>query len=262
MKPHYSIAVFCIFLLCAIACSTESYLRARRDIQSDMTQALQLTLAQQQEQWITPDTIRNYRSHLKIAELRSHSFVSYEMAYRGLSSDTVVWNRNGRRMAYRSYADCSPLTVLAVSDQRWSALFWGLAFLWVVASLGLQGARSEERLRVGERSSGMQGAGSNWESVGSLNYDGGHDCFLNAQSQPIRFTPMQQQLMQMFFQAEDHRLSKQEICDELWPKKPDASDTLYTLIRRLKPVVAQNSNLEIVSDRGRAYQLTVKESTE
>ena len=71
---------------------------------------------------------------------------------------------------------------------------------------------------------------------------------------------MQSQLMKLFFQADANRLSKQTICDCLWPKKPDASDTLYTLVRRLKPIVEQHSNLQIVSDRGKAYQLTVRES--
>ncbi len=50
-----------------------------------------------------------------------------------------------------------------------------------------------------------------------------------------------------------HQLSKQEICDALWPKKPDASETLYTLIRRIKPVIEQNSNLMIESERGKSY---------
>ena len=69
---------------------------------------------------------------------------------------------------------------------------------------------------------------------------------------------MQQQLLEMFFRSEAHQLSKTEICNALWPKKPDASETLYTLIRRLKPVIEQHSDLKIESDRGRAYELTVK----
>ena len=55
-----------------------------------------------------------------------------------------------------------------------------------------------------------------------------------------------------------HTLSKQDICERLWPKKPDASDTLYTLIRRIKPIVETNSRLKIESDRGRNYSLRLK----
>ena len=51
----------------------------------------------------------------------------------------------------------------------------------------------------------------------------------------------------------------QEICDHLWPKKPDATDTLYTLIKRVKPIIEANSNLKIESDRGKSYTLEIKQ---
>jgi DNA-binding response OmpR family regulator len=70
---------------------------------------------------------------------------------------------------------------------------------------------------------------------------------------------MQQQLLEMFFRAPMHQLTKTEICDALWPKKPDASDTLYTLIRRLRTVIETNSDLKIETDRGRSYRLTHKD---
>ena len=66
---------------------------------------------------------------------------------------------------------------------------------------------------------------------------------------------MQHQIMRLFFEKPNHQLGKQEICDALWPKKPDASDTLYTLIRRLKPVIEKQGGLKIVSERGGNYQL-------
>jgi DNA-binding response OmpR family regulator len=66
---------------------------------------------------------------------------------------------------------------------------------------------------------------------------------------------MQEQLLKLFFAAPRHSLSKQEICDSLWPRKPDASDTLYTLIKRLKPVLEEQGGLQITSDRGKGYIL-------
>ena len=69
---------------------------------------------------------------------------------------------------------------------------------------------------------------------------------------------MQQQLMEMLWQSPSHKLSKTEICDALWPKKEDASETLYTLVRRLKPIIEEHSNLKIEVDRGRAYGLTIR----
>ena len=74
----------------------------------------------------------------------------------------------------------------------------------------------------------------------------------------VKLTPMQQQLMEMFFRSPNHTLSKTEICDALWPKKDDASETLYTLIRRLKPIIEAHSDLKIEADRGKAYELKIK----
>jgi DNA-binding response OmpR family regulator len=69
---------------------------------------------------------------------------------------------------------------------------------------------------------------------------------------------MQHTLLEMFLKSDDHTLTKQEICDRLWPKKPDANDTLYTLIRRIKPIIEANSNLKIESDRGKSYSLEIR----
>ena len=44
----------------------------------------------------------------------------------------------------------------------------------------------------------------------------------------------------------------------LWPKKDDANETLYTLIRRLKSVVHEQTDLDIEAERGKGYQLKVK----
>ena len=73
-----------------------------------------------------------------------------------------------------------------------------------------------------------------------------------------KLTPMQQQLMEMLWLSPTHQLSKTEICDALWPKKPDANETLYTLIRRLKPIIEQHSDLKIEVDRGKSYGLIIR----
>lgn len=71
----------------------------------------------------------------------------------------------------------------------------------------------------------------------------------------VPLTPMQQRLMEMLYHADGHHLGKQQICSELWPKKPDATETLYTLIRRIKPVIAR-AGLTITTERGKGYRLT------
>ena len=82
--------------------------------------------------------------------------------------------------------------------------------------------------------------------------------FVDAKGCVVKLTPMQQQLMELFFHSPNHTLSKAEICDALWPKKEDASETLYTLIRRLKPIIEQHSDLKIEVDRGKSYGLTIR----
>ena len=93
---------------------------------------------------------------------------------------------------------------------------------------------------------------------GGLTYSEAEGRFYAPDGNEVQLTPMQHQLMEMFFHSPSHTLSKAEICEALWPKKPDASETLYTLIRRLKPVIEQHSDLRIESDRSKAYRLTVK----
>lgn len=80
--------------------------------------------------------------------------------------------------------------------------------------------------------------------------------FRDCHGERIAFTPMQQQLMELFINASNRKLTKAFICETLWPKKPDASETLYTLIRRLKPIVSERCGLKIVADRGDGYRLT------
>ena len=82
--------------------------------------------------------------------------------------------------------------------------------------------------------------------------------FVNAKGCEVKLTPMQQQLMEMLWLSPSRQLSKTEICDALWPKKPDANETLYTLIRRLKPIIEEHSDLKIESDRGKSYGLRVR----
>lgn len=55
-------------------------------------------------------------------------------------------------------------------------------------------------------------------------------------------------------------MNRSDICESLWLGKINADETLNTLIRRLRPLVEENSNLRITTDRGRAYVLEIKKS--
>ena len=228
MKQKYFVLVLFGLIVASAATSLDSYRTTERLIESDMSQALSLALAKQQSNVITKDTIQTFNSHLQIAELRGKA--------------TIAVDTKGRE--FKAYARCSEATIFSLSDQRLTAVLWTMTLLWAAFCF------YRRRQQVIQLAGMLQ--------YGGLCYAEADGAFYDAQGQRIKLTPMQQQLMEMFFRSDSHQLTKTEICDALWPKKPDASETLYTLIRRLKPVVEQYSDLKIESDRGRAYELKVK----
>lgn len=95
-------------------------------------------------------------------------------------------------------------------------------------------------------------------TFGNLSLSLQEACFYNERQEKLKLTPMQYTLMEMFYLSSSHLLFKSDICQSLWPGKDNADETLYTLIRRLKPIVEDNSNLRITTDRGRAYGLEIR----
>lgn len=229
MKQNHAATILFALILASMMTSLGSYRMTARAVEADMDRALALTMAEQQDEVISPDTIRTFNSHLQIAALRGKA--------------TLAVDARGRQ--FRAYAHCPGATVLGLTDQRPSAVMWILTAAWAVFCLYGR-HRQENALPEGSL------------NYGGLRYAEPERCFYDAQGQQVRLTPMQQQLMEMFFRSPGHQLSKTEICDALWPKKTDASETLYALISRLKPIVEQHSELKIESDRGRAYMLKMK----
>ena len=201
--------------------SLNSYKATEVLVTADMNQALAKALEEQQSDVISADTIQVFNSHLQIEGLRGNAV---------LAVDT--------KKGFRPRPQVSTATILSLSDQRPSMILWSMALLW-----GLFGLYQHRRLSV----LGL---------YGGLALQEGR--FVNAKGSEVKLTPMQQQLMEMLWQSPSHQLSKAEICDALWPKKPDASETLYTLIRRLKPIIEEHSDLKIESDRGKSYSLKIR----
>ena len=199
-----------------------------------MDRALALTMQEQQSDVISRDTIRTFNSYLRISELRGKA--------------TLAVATQGRQ--FKAYARCSEATIFRLSDQRAATILWVLTGLWAM----LIWYRRRQMVEGGPLAVAM----TSGNVFGGLAYSEEDSCFYAADGHLVQLTPMQHQLMEMFFHSPSHSLTKTQICDALWPKKPDASETLYTLIRRLKPVVEQHSDLKIESDRRKAYRLTVK----
>lgn len=225
--------IFVFIMLCALCSSISSYKSTVNGITRDVNNALKLTLAEMPTDVINADTIRCYRSHLTIAELKNTACIAMTSVKRAGRQETQMV----------AQANCDVLTILMLSDQRASGALLFAGILWMVGSLWYMRRFKPEMFAE------------------ALSYGGivfANDKFITAKGEPIHFTPMQHSLMEMFMMTESHSLSKQEICDRLWPKKPDASDTLYTLIKRVKPILEANSNLKIESDRGKSYILKIK----
>ena len=233
MKQKYALAMLFALILTSTLTSFGCYSTTSRLVNEDMNQALALTMQEQQSDVITRDTIRSFNSHLQIAALRGKATIAV---------DGDEWR--DEEGGLKVYARCSEATIFSLSDQRPTAILWAVTLLWAAFCFY---RRRQEVVQI----AGML-------QYGGLCYAEAEGTFYDVQGRRIKLTPMQQQLMEMFFRSDSHLLTKTEICEALWPKKPDANDTLYTLIRRLKPVVEQHSELKIESDRGRAYELTIR----
>ena len=221
MKQKYAIIVLFALILISSLTSLDSFRTTRRLVTEDMNQALVKALAEQQSDVISADTIRAFNSHLHIEALRGRAV---------LAVDT--------RKGFSPRPQVSAATVFSLSDQRPSMVLWVVVLLWGAFCL----YQRRQRIALG--------------MYGGLALREGR--FIDAKGRVVKLTPMQQQLMEMLWQSPSHQLPKTEICDALWPKKEDASETLYTLVRRLKPIIEQHSNLKIEADRGRSYGLTIR----
>ena len=283
MKAHFSILVFALLALSAVATDTGNYMDARGQIASDLNRALVCAVAESGQAWVNNDTIRvckqlntesagiaammirdkRFSERLSIRELRNKSYISMAVLPQGagqeaawcdsmtISGDTMIIYpqtscAEGVKVALRANADCSFATVLSLSDQRLPVTLLFAAMLWGVFSMLYMRRNGRESMAV-----------AYVRNAEMLRYDDKSNAFYNSSDEVVRFTPMQAELMRMFLNAEGHRLTKDEICSALWPGKDDASETLYTLIKRLKPVVEQNTGMKIESERGRAYRLTI-----
>lgn len=225
MKQQYAVIVLFALIVASTLTSLDSFRSTRRMVNEDMDRALAITMQEQQSDVISVDTIRVFNSHLQMEALRGQAV---------LTVDT----KNG----FSPRPQVSTATIISLSDQRPSMVLWSMVLLWGLFCL----YQHRKRLSLG--------------LYGGLALQEGR--FIDAKGCEVKLTPMQQQLMEMLWLSPSHQLSKAEICAALWPGKPDASETLYTLIKRLKPVVERHSSLRIASDRSKAYRLITDEMGE
>ena len=228
MKQRHAVIILFALIVVTGLTSFSSYRATERLVENDMKTALTKTLAAQGSDVISSDTIQVFNSYLQISQLRGKALLAVDTCQKGFCPK----------------ARCSVATIFSISEQRPTTVLWTLTLLWGMFCL-------YRRQPVSIQSQPIV-------CYGGITYSETDGHFLNQVGERIRLTPMQQQLMELFFRAPGHTLSKTEICDTLWPKKEDASETLYTLVRRLKPIIEQHSDLKIEAERGRAYELKVR----
>ena len=231
------ILIFILLCLSAMATSCGSYRKAERNIENDLKQALAKTINEKGMETMRQDSIRAYRSIARTEGEMMTIAVGDETLRRHLRNPqlgemafityTVRCERGGWKVTFDTEAKCSAVMIWSLSDQRLSAWLSVMALLSL--ALSFRGRRQLRPITMDSFSA-------------------------------THLTPMQRQLMEMFVASGSHRLSKHEICDALWPKKDDASETLYALISRLKRELDKTSSFDIISDRGRAYILKRRKS--
>lgn len=234
MRPYHSMLVFLFFAISSALAGMKSYDDARQLADADLQQALSVTLAQQDRFVITPDTIANYRSHLAIGELRDTAYLAY----------TLQGEIRPR---------CTMAAIWHISDQRPSAILSLMGVFWAISSV-FWFRRKVKQLPLPTMAEASADDAEQL-TLGGLRYSSADDHFYDANGQLVHLTPMQHQLLTMFFLTPSHELPRPVIANALWPKKPDATETLHTLVRRLKTVLATCSTLTISADRGRSYRL-------
>lgn len=233
MKRYHPHVLFLVFVVATAWTSWCSYQIAEREINNDLRQALALTKADAPVDWFTTDTIRQFRSHILSPELRRDAQLAFLLSDDGL-------------LRVRGYVSYTSFQIWRMSDQR---LSWGLAVMALV-SLGLSMRRGPRWYRGIQGEGGDDGLAS---SCSMLRRDGE----LRGEDRGLRLTPMQEQLVGLLMSAPEGCMSKQDICQALWPGKPDASETLYTLVRRTKQALETEGRIRIASERGRSYRIEV-----
>lgn len=285
---NLSMAFTLLLVVLSIGIGYSNYSQARQYVVSDLNQALQHSLLKNKDLWLNADTINTYAKlqevmgapvsvsssnkafakALSIAGLKEVSSISLHILKKDdpvsvfnevpagyLASDTLVWlsttaDASGLTLSFRGYARCSTALLFSLSNQTIPGLLLLTAVVCGIFSF----------IHFRRKSSSNSSCTTQEEVIafGNLSLSRQEACFYNENKERLKLTPMQYELMEMFYLSSSHLLFKSDICQSLWPGKDNADETLYTLIRRLKPIVEDNSNLKITTDRGRAYGLEIR----
>lgn len=253
MKPIVAIVVFFSFLLPSLFLGYTNFVTAKERIIADVNQALVKTVLLNKPERITADTLRVFKSNLRISSLKATSYLALcteEPSKLSFCSDTVSFKTGNERLYIRAYPNCSNATIFSLSEQALPATLLAMSMLWAMFSWVY--------LRRGKAGTLPSAPAKQVLALGNLSFSVGDGRFYGERDEEIYFTPMQLSLMRMLMTSEDKRVSVDELCASLWPKKENARETLYTLVRRLKPILERHSNLRLVAEKGGYYALSLQ----
>ena len=298
LAANLSVLFTACMLVLSFSFGFHNYSEAQKAIVSDLNQALQQTIMQNSELWMNQDTLKTYSrlsavfgnpvsiesynkdfaEALKLEQLKDKSGIIVHVKNKKaidkpvtdatpgkyqtknyLASDTIIWlsaNLNlpessleDLGISFQGYVNYSASDVLALTDKKVPLLLLLFALLAGCLSWFLMRRKLAEAPVQKE----------NLIAFGNLTFSCDKACFYKEDQEKLRLTPQQYKVMEMFYLTSSHILARTDICEALWPGKENADETLNTLIRRLRPLIEENSNLKITTDRGRAYQLEIKE---
>lgn len=298
LAANLSVLFTACMLVLSFSFGFHNYSEAQKAIVSDLNQALQQTIMQNSELWMNQDTLKTYSrlsavfgnpvsiesynkdfaEALKLEQLKDKSGIIVHVKNKKaidkpvtdatpgkdqtknyLASDTIIWlsanlnlpesSQEDLGISFQGYVNYSASDVLALTDKKAPLLLLLLALMAGCLSWFLMRRKQAETPVQKE----------NLIAFGNLTFSCDKACFYKEDQEKLRLTPQQYKIMEMFYLTSSHILARTDICEALWPGKENADETLNTLIRRLRPLIDENSNLKITTDRGRAYQLEIKE---
>lgn len=298
LAANLSVLFTACMLVLSFSFGFHNYSEAQKAIVSDLNQALQQTIMQNSELWMNQDTLKTYSrlsavfgnpvsiesynrdfaEALKLEQLKDKSDIIVHVKNKKaidkpvtdatpgkdqtknyLASDTIIWlsanlnlpesSQEDLGISFQGYVNYSASDVLALTDKKAPLLLLLLALMAGCLSWFLMRRKQAETPVQKE----------NLIAFGNLTFSCDKACFYKEDQEKLRLTPQQYKIMEMFYLTSSHILARTDICEALWPGKENADETLNTLIRRLRPLIEENSNLKITTDRGRAYQLEIKE---
>lgn len=253
MKPITAIIVFFSLMFPALFLGYNNYVEAKEEIIKDVNQALVKTILHEMPDQITTDTLEVFKSNLQIDQLKETSYLSLctdEPSKITFCSDTISFKKENERLYIRAYPNCSKAIIFDISEQSVPGVLFSISILWGMFSMAY--------LYKKENTMSLTIATSPMKVFGNLSFSSSLNQFYNEQNKEIHFTPMQLSFMKMLMASENKKVSVDEICDKLWPGKDNAKESMYTLVRRLKPIVESNSNVKIVTDKNGHYALIIE----